>query len=148
MNVKIYENGNLYQVGKLASRQRNYFDLNFNPIGQAKFISTPNVLTKINKIYFNDSGNAEKTIDVVIKGASDSYLLGCYEPKSQSIKQNQLLDDPTTSANEQCKKICLGNLQQIYLVKELMCICASNRLFIFVAFMNLLILLLGSLKGV
>lgn len=127
MSVKIYENGNLYQIGKLTSRERIYYDLNFDPIRQAKYISAPSVLTKMNKIYFNDSANNSNLLETMIKGTSDVYSLGCYEPKTKNVKSSQLQDDPLTSANEQCKKVCLGNLQQIYLLKELECICASNR---------------------
>lgn len=124
-SVKIYENGNL--IGPLQSRPRNYYDLNYNPIRQAKFYNASVSATKLNKIFFNDSGNSEKTLMDTIKGTSDSYLLGCYSPKSSNIVQNQLQDDATTSTNEQCKKICLGNLQQIYMIKQLLCICAANR---------------------
>lgn len=133
MTAKIYENGNLYQIGKLASRKRNHYDLNFNPIRQAKYSLAANVKTKFNKILFNDSANNEKSLESVIRGTYDLYSLGCYEPKSQSVKQNQLQEDSSATLNDQCKKVCLSSLQQIYLLKDLACICVANR-FLFLVF--------------
>ena len=134
--MKIYENGNLYQVTKLTGA-RPYSNLNFNPIRVQKYIgsSSPLAQTRLSQVYFNDSDN-DTFLSTFVKGTSDNYFLGCFLLNDSGFKQNQLVVDSDTSYYDQCKQLCLATFKQMFLIYQQVCACVTNMSVILINYLD------------